>query len=270
MATYKGTYLFNQGRYGWSESWYVDAATITDAAGYFSGVMTQRIKMLGRGARMEMIRVSDVDIAGDSMIVLAPEDQITAATPVDTPWNCLLVRVESGALYRRSMWMRGAPDEWMLFSQNGSIIIPTDAKNALKAWSTKIINAGFKFKVTQKGGPETLPLPIGALAEDENGRVVAQIPGFAGQVNDFVQFKGYNGPDKKILNGRHRVVKVDGASVTVGIEFNTLFAPNANFGGKAVRKITLYTFVTSAFIERATSRRTGRAFFVRPGRSSGK
>lgn len=269
MATYKGTMIFNQGRAGWSESWYLQASSHQQAADKLQTVGPTRMKLLGGGASIEYWRVSDVAILGDSAIVVTNEWALsTGVTSADEPWDAVYVRVEAGPLYRRQMWLRGIPDEWAGPAGGFPGGNPNNSflTGALDKFKAKAKAVPFQLRCIEKEGAGAVKTPITALAADGSGRTVMSVAVAQGAVGDEFRVREYTGPDKKLLNGVHKISAVGAGTVTVPLKFADLTDPNANAGGKATPRIIVYKDVTDIIPLRMAKRNTGRAFFLPVGR----
>lgn len=272
VATWKTTFIFNEGKSGWSETWYKTGASLSTT---INNILTDalvlkglRTPLLGQGCVLEAIRISDVAIRGDSKLwsafLTAPTDQTQSA---DAAGFSMLCRVEAGSLYRRQQWLRGIRDDWLVRDiVTGQPIAPPALTTAYTAFRLQLINDHWQLRCIDKEAPNLIVSPItGFIADGTNTKVLAA--GFAGvQVGDEVRVRGIVGPDAKALNKVWKVLAADAAGVTIGLPFASLIAPALDLLGKLQTRVVVYKDITDAEMLRLATRQTGRAFFVPRGR----
>lgn len=269
MATYQLTTVFNQGKAGWSETWYVQASNHDQALERLRGVLPRRQGLLGGGASIEYIRVSDVAIKGDSSVQQLTNWSVsTAPAGADEPWDGVYVRCEAGPLYRRQMFLRGIPDNWAgpAGAFPGSPPLNAEMTAAVKKWSTAAINQGFQLRCTEKEGAGAVKTPIDALGVDGQGRTTFTCAANLGAVNDRFIVSNYDGKDRRLLNGRHKILAKAGNVYTVKLRHALLEDPADNTGGQARPEVIVYKNLEEVVIIRMAKRSTGRAFFLPVGR----
>lgn len=111
MPVYRTTWFFNWNKMGWTENIHHTGTSLDDVVGAVNVVAPLRRQMLSAGCILEGVRISDDEIPGDSSFVLN-----LAYGPglwnedTDAIWNALLVRIESGPLNRRLLYLSGIPD----------------------------------------------------------------------------------------------------------------------------------------------------------------
>lgn len=269
MATYQLTTVFNQGRAGWSETWYCQASNHEQAITKLRGVLPRRQNLLGGGASIEYIRVSDVTIKGDSQVQQLQNWSVsTSPMGADEPWDGVYVRCEAGPLYRRQMFLRGIPDDWAgpAGAFPGSPPLNGTMTDALKRWSAAAIAQGFQLRCTEKEGAGAVRTPIDALGTDAQGRTTFTCTANLGAVNDRFIVSAYEGKDRKLLNGRHKILVKAGNVYTVKLRYALLEDPADNTGGQGRPELIVYKELEEVVIIRMAKRATGRAFFLPVGR----
>lgn len=268
MPTYKATFVFNQGRLGWSESWYLEQSNSDFALAQAGSLAALRQKLLASGVNLEYIRVSDVAIAGDANVKLIDEWGTTQIDGADTPWNAIYVRIQAGDQYRRQMWLRGVPDAWIAptLGNPASNVWPGALTSALDKFVAKLKNVPFKLKVISKDTGDIVEKDITSITEDGSHRIVFGIAGLTGAVNDTFRVKKFSGPDKAQLNGVYTIVSNSGTAVVVPKKYADLESPPEDSGGKAVARVIKYKDITDGTLIRLAKRNTGRAFFAPAGR----
>lgn len=272
MPTYKTTFIFNEGRQGWSETWYIEpagtGAGIIEARDLAITLSGLRKTMLGEGAQLEALRVSDVAIRGDSLIhsfnLTTPANPDLAA---DLPSNGMLARVEAGALYRRQMWLRGMRDDWIIRNiVTGQPIVPPALNNAFTAFNDELVARQWRLRCIDKEAPNFHESPVTAIAA-AGVNTALSVTGFAALVpGDEVRVRHFIGPDAALLNRVWKVLAADAASITIPLAFATLTNPATDLLGIVASRVIVYKPVTTSGILRLAGRKTGRAFFVPRGR----
>lgn len=272
VATFKATFIFNEGRQGWSETWYssgaTTGATINDVYGDAVALSILRKQMLGEGATLEALRVSDIAIRGDSrfteFFIPTPANQDLAA---DLPSNGMLARVEAGALYRRQMWLRGMRDEWIVRNiVTGVPIIPPALLAAFQAFNDELVARQWQLRVIDKSPPNFFDNPVTAIAADGILTRFTVLGFGAIPIGAEVRSHNWTGPDKAALNKVFKVVSADAIGVTINLAFATLTNPALDLTGMLASRIIVYKNITRSEILRLAARQTGRAFFVPRGR----
>jgi len=210
-----------------------------------------------------------VAIRGDSQVLGLTNWTIsTSPTGADEPWDGVYVRCEAGPLYRRQMFLRGIPDVWAgpAGSFPGAPPLNGDMKAALQKWANRAINEGYQLRCTDKEGAGATKTPIDSIAADPQGRLVVTCAANLGAVNDKFIISDYDGPNRKLLNGVHKILVKTGNAYTVKLKFAEITDPPANTGGQARPQVIVYKPLEKVTIVRMAKRATGRAFFLPVGR----
>jgi len=273
MATFACTFIFNWARQGWSETFYhtdSDIDTAMNAAILLSG---SRYPLLGKPAYLEAIRVSDVAVLRDSKVHFPSVNQSTSSLTADTVSNAWLVRIESGALYRRSFFLRGVPDSWIQYTPEAALPIIAGAfASAFTTFREQLINGNWQLKVFDKVAGAAQAVDVLALEQSLLGWVTVSLAVPAGVVpGQTVRLAGFdhvNTATKKLLNGTHKVVSIEASDITINLKWADLVSPSDFIMGKLYRHITTYVAITKANLVYPRARQTGRAFFVPAGRRS--
>jgi hypothetical protein len=101
MANYKITQFFTDAvnQTGWSESWYISAASAAAGLTAFAPVATARQALLNDVASLFAIRASNVDTPRDSLYQASGLPLVgsiaTATYPLAGVWDCLLVTAQN-------------------------------------------------------------------------------------------------------------------------------------------------------------------------------
>lgn len=121
MANFKQTLIFNAGKVGWTESWYVEAVDLGRADTLTSSLATARSKLCGTGVKIEAIRTTDVLNPAVAKLRLAPVEGFGTPSGVgvvggviaDQANAAIRLQASTAAGYKRQVWLRGCPDSWI-------------------------------------------------------------------------------------------------------------------------------------------------------------
>lgn len=278
MPTFKTDYIFSLGKQGWIETWYMTAGSARGALDAATGdKLLKRKGLLGKGATIEAVRVSDVAVWGDTLVKgYGPAAAVGKVDLMsDIPGASVLARVEAGPLYRRGWLVRGVPDDWLgvdPVSGMPGFADPGALSNALIAFAKAAATTPeFMLKVVLKAGRPRYNVknvePVGGLGSKlrfttttPNGLGIGQLVTVSR-----VRYEGSAAPGT-VVNGRHYVSSAPAADQ---VEFEDVLAdPSFNYiGGGTLHRYELdYVDVTDIIPIRPGIRRTGRALFVPAGR----
>lgn len=247
---YRFQYIFAVGQQGDSETWYSNVGlTLQQASNNFALTVPARNALLGFPAYIQAQKTVDLSNPRVSIIrnfgspwgVGVPVPAIRR----DTAWNCVQLRLtDTTGAYRRTMELRGVPDDWISFSAPGVPIFAAAFTNALKAWIAAAQAAALPlaWKALPKIALQTIPQPITAVTfPAPPGPVQITCVNHGLGLNQGVGIYGNKGlnitglpPQRQGLNGRHLCTSVVDAN-NFTIELNSSqFATGAvvfQFGG---------------------------------------
>lgn len=272
MAIFKGQWFFTQGNAGWSETHYVTQETSANAMIRAVNMIPPRVALLGgpgaNAPTLRQIRVSNIAIQRDSFVwVVAPADGI-APNPIsvaDIVHTCLVIRLNSTDLYRRSLMLRGIPD--VVISNNGVFNFDPGYMARLDAYEVALIAQGFGMLAAAK--PLGMPLIANVTASGiTNAGVlittVAPHGLVTGDTVRIVSTPGISQTGGATIRGRWQV-----AAQPDPLQFavvGTLPPTGTYLGGGRYYKITMEVrLYTSGEVVRASHRITGRPFDVPVG-----
>jgi len=163
MAVIKINFFFQQGKYGWSETYYADKGSLPEAIASALIVRPFRVQLLGGGGSeypvLKKIRVSEINRAGDSLVEVVsdadgkvPGDGLSFA---EIPSTALLVRAEAGTEYRRQLYLRGQPD--LVVTNNGKYTRIGAYPTTLEVFFAALIREHWGLLAATKPAP---PLPL--------------------------------------------------------------------------------------------------------------
>lgn len=267
--------FFEDGAYGWSESFYLtsvgDLATAV-TQGYV--LASKRCKMLGSGPVCTYIRATE-DPSTRSSIVVNGVSPISAPgvrpyyttdyglnNNSDLPYSVTLLRIEGGAAHRKQLYLSGVADEDQLD--------PTGNYSPAfmvyyRAWKAELV-ANWNFKVINKDPGIN---PVTNIFSWTPGNPVHLAFGGAG-VNDgdSVIIRGVKTLDPtqaRLLNGKFTVGQVSaGVWQLNGLAVSAFTIIKA---GTIQRQTSTYVRITDVQIERETHRKRGRPFGSPVGRA---
>jgi len=273
MATFKCTMFFQQGTYGWSESY---AQNRPDSSYIFAMAALQQLcqyrsALLGQQSSIVGQRVSDFTIRGDGF----PKDTLYPGTPYqgqgsDTPFTSLLALMFNGTYSsRKAIYWRGIPD---VVVSNGGTYFP-DGSPGFTNNVSQLIN----FLLTASGGitwgwwgrPTPKPLPVQVANYVTTGTLVtvnflgAIFPAPLVGTRQSVFFSGINSPAKSAINGTQVVTVTSTTSCQLARPIS-VFPYVA--GGLGTWASPVFQAFSNGTAERITERKAGRAFFVERGR----
>src|SRR6266536_27383 len=268
--TVKVDYFFEDiGNSGWTETFYFTDTDITVARDRAeTKYVTQRLSLLTGSYSLRELRVSDVAILRDSLVKSYTFAQGLGNYPAvagardEQPWDALLVRIEAGALNRRSLLMRGLP---------GGLVDPVGVYTPSALWSRRF--AAFRasclaappFQIrTQTSGP-------GFRADNINigpGGWTISLNFLAGPPPSFVagrivRISGVKGA--AFINGLWKIYQVIGNAVLMEQKRRPAVG-NVLITGSA-KLITIgFSNFTNLIPERGVKKSTGRPFDEPRGR----
>lgn len=119
----KVDFFFELGKYGWSEKWFNSGADHTTVLARAQNYLDARLPLSPQAIRCTYVRVSDPKIKGDSRIILpiAGGSKGQGSAVPDVPWNTVIVRVDAGPLYRRSLSVRGVADDQVYVDEQNRV-----------------------------------------------------------------------------------------------------------------------------------------------------
>lgn len=262
-STFRSTWFFGQGNYGWSETWFHSKDNHQQVLSVVENVRPYRKQILVAGANLRAVRISDDSIFRDSLLKpYSAKDQEgqDVVGDADFPFVSVLCRAESSALLRRQLWLRGIPDP-LTISVGAQPNIDHWLGGPFDTWANQVMANEFALKV--------LIRPPIAL----NGAVVNVILGGPSSVvtnavnlpltGDKVRIKGLVG-----VTGMTGIFQVGTVNLTTKtFELIGAFGTGTYRGGGTwVRQEFTTAPITALKAVRIASRRTGRPFDSPRGR----
>lgn len=266
------SYFFNQidgGEAGWSENWYVTAATIEDCLTRANLYATPRRAILHQNWYLEAVRVSDLTVLRDSKetnydtTTGAGTFRAGTAAPAS---QGILLRMEAGATRRRMFFLRGIPTG-QVNQGNALTMTPafTNAMNAFVAWWTA--NQGVLLIQKKLRGTDVGVVVQPGAVEPRSINITYPALAPPPPVGSYINI--FNVP-QNVAYGFNGIWIAD---IVAALAVSTKpkrkhFSFGAPFGARAATITFSYENVTSAAPERGGNRKTGRPFDSPHGRLS--
>lgn len=156
MSVWKGTLYFGQGKYGWSECFYLDSETAGGSLRKLLHLADARSALLGSGADLTRAEVSAV---GAWRMTLASGVAVrNLPEPAANPLDGLIIRMTSigGAhdgSYRRTMLLRGLPEVFFLSHVKGDAALNPRWSAKLREYFDVLSNGDFHIQAASKDFP---------------------------------------------------------------------------------------------------------------------
>jgi len=256
---------------GWSEVfWRFADADLKQTLTFAETLAPLRTKLLAQNVRLLEVRVSDVDELRDSFIsdkqFFAPK--VANPLAANMPFTSMLLRCESGSLYRRSLYLRGFPAEVTYPYPEGDEVVNQWIKDFDK-WKAKLLNTGdnWQFKALSKDpamGPHkisvvipSVPNPLYTLVQVP-GQVFTTLESLRIAKLKDVEFAG-NAP-----NGVWSAFN----PIANSFEIATGFPDGGQYkgGGVVYRRVSTFVPITKVVPLRMTRRKVGRPIGSPKGR----
>jgi hypothetical protein len=288
MARLRATFFFESLSYGWTETLFDPngSHSLSDTQTLAGTLGALRVQMLGFGAALKEVRVSDDAIFRDSLVGEFSPDTSSIYTfpfnPANTterweatqPYADLLLRIEGGTRYRKSLYLSGIPGYLYTNPFPGEITDPR-WQPLYNAWADELLR-NWGFNVHQQPDAALPPIitfnPIFISFPDNlTALLTFTAAGFpttwvSGEV---VRIRGVRlTPATPRLSGNYKISAINSALFTV-----TLQAPghiNQTFNGtsKPMAWIDSQTVIAATSINQQnfTEHRRGRPFDSPRGR----
>lgn len=279
------TLMFEDAAFAWSETYWCNATDITLAQARAAAMLPLRNQLSSTPTTMLGARISKDNVFRDSLFLDAVGLQVGLGivSPVDEPragerpYSVILLRGESGSLYRKSMYLGGVPSS-LIIDPVGPVLDPAWAK-AYRRWiallSDGLSQWGFKARLK---APDTTPEVHVATASAVGGQYVVTTIGDAQvAVNQFiavrnVQYFQISGKPTPLPNGYFQVVSVadvaGGKAYTLGPIFNLVTKPGSGFASRAIWGFVPFsTLIVKGETHRKRGVRSGRPLGRRPTRA---
>jgi hypothetical protein len=273
VPTFQGTMFFTHGVQGWSETWYSDKGDAPTAFASFKNVALTRTKMLSAQAFLTFLRVSDIALRGDATVqsfdgTTTDKDAYTATSDVvGVGWYA---RFQSGSLYRRSLFLRGEPDDSFKLASNLSQYRdarPSPAfSQAFDTFVSTLTQEGWGLRVLKRdAGNPSLGVRDVTLEVGGTLRYILDVPDANFAEGSRIVLYKLNKLYPELVGRAQIKTKI---ATTYVLHTHAAGSPIATYkGGALVRQEVLIPGpITSGFLIRPAIRQTGRPSYLTRGR----
>jgi len=265
---FKITFLFNQRRHGWSETWYRESSTLKDNRIPASQLAAARSNLLGLGSILEAIRMTSLDKPYKHILQPFKAAPSSWGNNSDQAPAAILARLhDSELVYDRLITLRGCPDEEISYDDAGNPLpVSNPFDSAFQFFVTQLKTLGFRWKARDKTGVGGTIWNVAGLSLDVDRRLIFNIPAFAPAANSLFTVSDFIGAQATTPNGKHQVKSAVGGSIVTNTIMPVGWDP-VNWTMGTARAIAVNNPVPdTGVILRPGKRDTGRAFFVSRGR----
>ena len=263
-ALIRATFFFEDvNKHGWTETIYNMQPTL-DAVMFRAKTLVElRRNLLGTTAKLTFIRVSDDLVKRDSLIYQLPPGNQTsrsgAATGADIANASLVVRLNSTALIRRTLYMRGFPDS---INVNSGQYVPDAAFNqGFDDWIAELVVGSWACRT--KDQTVTFVSIAGIVQDAVTGNLtITTTAPHLFLLTTPITIKGCRGCP--VVNGSYSLVSITNAQQFV-IAFRSLI-PVYLGGGLTGRLGYTLSAILDGEVRRISHRNAGRPFDSPVGR----
>jgi len=282
----KIVFFFNQGRWGWTETYYWTApgGTIQAAKADAYKLAEARLPLLNSNCKLEALRVGDqaVNGAGD-LVFTGPSNVAQPGGAAQEPWEALLIDLTAtglpAILYHRKVMLRGLPASWNTWTNAAPIQGPANPflLNSLTGYGRVLRNlqpglqGRFAIRASNKNvavSPRT-PIVGASLVQPGGYFVVTPAAGPTWAIGQRVHVSKAKGPGTRGMNADAYITAINGGALTLSSR-QTCPSTTVSLEGAAViyPRNYVYPAITTLSADRFVKRDTGRSFFGTRGRQS--
>lgn len=211
MPIYNCKWHWNLNQFGFSEEHHINKANVADAETEARDLHVARMGLIGKGPVFQGITISDITIEGDAKLVLEGLRQFNPNAPVhDNLPSCWSLRTESANQFRRTLFMQGAPDDWLAYGQgNGIPVIPAQMNLQVQRFRQALIRSDFGILAMSRN-PAVAPerAVIGMAVDTVTGELELEVTAHGLSVGDEVNVRKFSQSLFKGLKGRYYVKRV--------------------------------------------------------------
>lgn len=264
MPLIRGTFFFeDNNKHGWSETIFTNKADLTLAVNAANSLMQFRRSCLGAGVRISYVRVSDDLEKRDSRIITVPiadgGTRVGDPASADIANTSLIVRIEALPKVRRTLYMRGLPDNCV--TDSGKFTPTPQFVFNFDNWAARLIDDGWSCRT--RDGTAPLHNIVGITQVGATGVVTIQTftPHLLELGKPFV-IRGVKGAQQ--VNGTWLPFAIPSGD-TVTIKLNVLIGTWIGQGTLAKLTYVLHP-ITDVKVIRVSHRISGRPFDSPVGR----
>lgn len=164
MALFQGTLFFESGKFGWSETYGLDAADVESATGVFRLLQLARKDLLGENAQITYRRVYSADPNNGESYLKAVAFKDGVPDPnhglSDRPYSAVLCDLSLEGNKKGRIFMRGVPDDMITQGHGNPTGFSPSASwiNAFDDFNFALVGNSFRrIKVTRTNPGSTPP-----------------------------------------------------------------------------------------------------------------
>lgn len=252
MSIYRATFFLNMPSSGWTETFYMDAASPTDVAAKASALAKARIGLCGQGVAIENVRISDEAVKRDYGLFplqFGSESDSTDPSGHVKGFQALVVNLIHGA-YRNRLYMRGIKMSDYLGDKK--VNVDSGFVSNFNNWKSRLKVDGWLMRTQKRFEPGTNYNILGATTATPS--VITVQAGLAATSGDQLVVTGLK-PSSMGLNSTWFCDKVDDTHFSL----RGSVGEGTYLGGGVVRKRELqYISIDDCAIIKETSRKSGK------------
>lgn len=274
MANYKATLIFTGKRCGWTETLITSQADDAAAMSWIESWAAIRAPLLGSSCLIDGLRLVRLNAKRASWSTGASSIFGNSGLSSNQEDSAVLVRLISGDSYSRAYWLRGLPDQWLNHqTSTGFENWSGSLRDAVTAYFDALVNPTVLFPITRKPGDAGISyVPLKKLeVNPDNGTLVTLWTALIGMAPGASVRIVRCGKTLKPIQKKWQLTTV--SDDLTQFDISTLFASISTYTAADISKAKAY-FIQNEYVpvegwvgERFTRRKTGRAFFVRAGKS---
>lgn len=147
MPRYKGTFIFDMPKHGFTESWYVNnsSSNLDTVRDRFAIVASKRALLMGDGCTMQAVRISNDDEpgrVGKTYALIKTGNSENGAMASNVAINCIFGTEDNN--FQKLVQVRGGWDNWE--GNGGALIAEGELQSRFNAWKAALIAEQFGFK----------------------------------------------------------------------------------------------------------------------------
>jgi hypothetical protein len=256
MSKFRATTLFQQGKGGWSESFYLESTSPAAALVTIQAPSALRRRLLGTDARIIGYRAQEVSAVGNALITDVDEPAIGGEIR-DIPSLALNIALNTTDGLKRTFLLRGLPDN----ATTRGVYVPGSTFNGnLNSWMGVIANGNYLVRRLDRA---QLPKPVASVS---GTGLATFFVAHALTIGATVQFMRTRDAAGHLVTGRFRVL--DTPTLTT-VQLSPWVAGRTITTGTLRRVEFIYPAVSSAVNSlKITTRKVGRPFGAPRGRRS--
>lgn len=273
--------LMNMNNSGWSETYYNNATDLQQTEAKVQLLLPARTVLLNQNAAVVGYRIKRYDANGlpdrafrgkarrtASMGLTGQQKVKRDVSAVSVLWEWS----DDNGAFRKRNWMRGFPDDSVVFQDDGNDSYSTGLSKAMDAYKAVVIANGFCIRQFERGEVANPPVTITNIKFLSDGRMnlVLKTPQPTWLPGKRIKVVGYKGEFKGHINGLTKIADVLPDDSLLTDKQSLQYANDEGSGNGAQAFLEMYSTgnITKGGFEAFTRHDTGRPFFPTRGRQS--